>query len=49
MRNLNARTHAGYEELPSALHLSTVSLVHSVVTGTFHPQTNLSLVTPKIF
>ncbi len=33
MKELNARTHAGYEVLPSSLDLATVALVHHAVTG----------------
>jgi hypothetical protein len=33
IRQVNAKTHAGYEVLPRALHLATVALVHHTVTG----------------
>lgn len=33
IKKVNEKTQAGYEELPSALDLSTVALVHRVVTG----------------
>jgi len=33
MNDLNARTGAGYEVLPSALDLATISIVHHAITG----------------
>jgi hypothetical protein len=33
MKQVNAKTHAGYEVLPRALHLATAALVHHTVTG----------------
>lgn len=36
MKRVNEKTHAGYEELPSVLDLSTVALVNRVVTGDRH-------------